>query len=113
MSKRSRHYPPSRAQNDPVKWLQDELQLRFPDDADVMEITLRSAHSDDAAKILDALVAAIFQLAAENEQRQSESVSKAAAEEPGKAAEEAKSSSTPVDAAVIEAAKAGYEARGS
>ena len=52
--------PLVREQADPVQWLQDNLKFEYPNDAEILEITLRTGRPDEAAKVLDAVVDAFF-----------------------------------------------------
>jgi len=47
-----------RNQVDPIKWLQDELVVRFPGNAEIMEVYLAAEDPDAIAKIVNAIVEA-------------------------------------------------------
>ena len=52
--------PLVKKQADPVEWLQDELTLKFPGEAEILMITMSGEEIDQIVKIVDAVVDAYF-----------------------------------------------------
>ena len=52
--------PLIKKQADPVKWLQDELSLKFPGEAEILMVSMSGEEIDQIVKIVDAVVDAYF-----------------------------------------------------
>jgi polysaccharide biosynthesis transport protein len=52
--------PVVRKQQDPVDWLKDELQLKYPNDAELLQITMSGEDVDQVVKIVKAVLDAYF-----------------------------------------------------
>ena len=52
--------PLVKKQADPVDWLQDELTLKFPGEAEILMVTMQGEEIDQIVKIVDAVVDAYF-----------------------------------------------------
>ena len=48
-------------QADPVQWLQDNLQLRYPNDAELLEIALQGGDLEQLKQVVNAIVDVYFQ----------------------------------------------------
>ncbi|MBN2474012.1 MAG: AAA family ATPase [Pirellulales bacterium] len=57
-------------EEDPIVWLQEELRVGFPGDAEVMEISLTSYNRDEATALVNAVMDAYLKEVVEVEQRQ-------------------------------------------
>lgn len=62
-----------RDQPDPVTWLQDELEITFPDNAEIMQVAFDSPNPDTAKRIVDAVMETYKDevISAETEERHS------------------------------------------
>jgi hypothetical protein len=52
--------PLVKEQADSVQWLQDNLKFEYPNDGEILEITLRTDRPEEAAKVVDVVVDAFF-----------------------------------------------------
>lgn len=48
--------PVVKSQEDPVAWLQSQIVVDFPNEAEVMRVTIRTTHPDEATKLIDKVV---------------------------------------------------------
>ena len=53
--------PLMQKQADPVQWLQDNLQLRYPNDAELLEIALQGGDLEQLKQVVNAIVDVYFQ----------------------------------------------------
>ncbi|MBI2824126.1 MAG: polysaccharide biosynthesis tyrosine autokinase [Planctomycetia bacterium] len=61
--------PMVKAQKDQVGWLEDELMLDYPDDAEILRIRMRGEDVDQVVKIVNAVVDAFFKVVVEEKFR--------------------------------------------
>jgi succinoglycan biosynthesis transport protein ExoP len=55
-----KNLPIIRMQIDPIAWLQKQLEINFPDDAEIMQVALASAEPQIAQKVVDAVVSTYY-----------------------------------------------------
>lgn len=55
---------------DPVRWIQEELEITFPDDAEIMQISLSLGEPKSAQKVVDAIVSTYYDEVVVHEQNQ-------------------------------------------
>jgi len=53
--------PEIRSESDPISWLQKKLEIKFPDDSEIMEVSLALIDGKSAKKIVDAVVATYYE----------------------------------------------------
>ncbi|MBN1588202.1 MAG: hypothetical protein JW888_01670 [Pirellulales bacterium] len=59
-----------REEADPVAWLQDSLEVSFPVDSEIMRVTLADGNTEEAAKMVQAVVDAYLDDVVENERKE-------------------------------------------
>lgn len=55
-----KNLPIIRTQIDPIAWLQKQLEINFPDDAEIMQVALASTEPQIAQKVVDAVVSTYY-----------------------------------------------------